>query len=97
MSSSFVANKFIVNGISDDTGDLHIKIHEKHYRAFALRIIRDLKSLELHDVLMNKALKIQCICNALIDELKELSYNEMKKLFFQNIIVFWNIFWINNI
>ncbi|XP_078309434.1 uncharacterized protein LOC144617865 [Crassostrea virginica] len=83
MSSSFVANKFIVNGISDDIGDLHIKIHEK--RAFAERIVRDLKSLELHDVFMNKELKIQCICNALIDELKELSYIEIKTLFFKKI------------
>ena len=57
MSSSFVANKFIVNDISDDIGDLHIKIHEKHYQAFAKRIVRDLKSLDLHDVFMNKALK----------------------------------------
>ncbi|XP_078339607.1 uncharacterized protein LOC111110393 [Crassostrea virginica] len=85
MSSSFVANKFIINDISNDIGDLHIKITEKHYRAFAERIVRDLKSLELHDVFTNKALKIQCICNALIDELKELSYNEIKKLFFQKI------------
>ena len=97
MSSSFVANKFTINDISDDIGNLHIKIHEKHYRAFAQRILRDLKSLELHDVLMNKALKIQCICKAFIDELNELSYNEIKKLFFQNIKVSWNIVGIGNI
>ncbi|XP_078339605.1 uncharacterized protein LOC111107014 isoform X2 [Crassostrea virginica] len=83
MSSSFVANKFIIKDISDDIGNLHIKIHEKHYRAFAERIVRDLKNLELHDVFMNKALKFPCICSALIDELKKLSYNEIKKLFFQ--------------
>ena len=82
MSSSFVANKFIVNGISDDIGDLHIKIHEKHYRAFAERIVEDMKNFKLRDVFMNKALKSQCICNALIDELKKLSYFEIKKLFF---------------
>ncbi|XP_078339610.1 uncharacterized protein LOC144627219 [Crassostrea virginica] len=83
MSSSFVANKFIIKDISDDIGNLHIKIHEKHYRAFAERIVRDLKNLELHDVFMNKALKFPCICSALIDELKKLSYNEIKKLFLQ--------------
>ncbi|XP_078339606.1 uncharacterized protein LOC144627217 [Crassostrea virginica] len=97
MSSSFIANKFIIKDISDDIGGLHIKIHEKHYQAFAERIVRDLKSSQLHDVFMNKALKIQCICNALIDELKELSYNEIKKLFFQNIKFSWNCFKANNI
>nr|XP_022296066.1 uncharacterized protein LOC111105900 isoform X2 [Crassostrea virginica] len=82
MSSSFVANKFINNDTSDDIGDLHIKIHEKHYNAFAERLVRDLKSFELHAVFTNEALKTQCICNAFIDELKKLSYIEIKKLFF---------------
>ncbi|XP_078341388.1 uncharacterized protein LOC111109309 isoform X2 [Crassostrea virginica] len=82
MSSSFVANKFINNDISDDIGDLHIKIHEKHYNAFAERLVRDLKSMELHAVFTNEALKTQCICNAFIAELKKLSYIEIKKLFF---------------
>ncbi|XP_078341385.1 uncharacterized protein LOC111106749 [Crassostrea virginica] len=82
MSSSFVANKFINNDISDDIGDLHIKIHEKHYNAFAERLVRDLESLELHAVFTNEAFKTQCICNAFIDELKKLSYIEVKKLFF---------------
>ena len=57
MSSSFVAKKFINNDISDDIGDLHIKIHEKHYNAFAERLVRDLKSFELHAVFTNEALR----------------------------------------
>ena len=97
MSSSFVANKFIVNGNFDNIGDLHIKIHENHYQAFAQRLVRDLKSLELYDVFMNKSLKFQCICDALFDELKELSYTEIKKLFFQNLKFSWNLFQVDNV
>ena len=82
MSSSFVAKKINVNDISDDPVDLHIQLNKKHYPAFAERLVRDLKSLELYDVFMNEALKEPCICNAFIDELKKLSYHELKELFF---------------
>ena len=70
MSSSFVAKKFSISDTFDDPGDLHIKIHKEHYSAFAKRLVRDLKDLELHDVFMNKKLKIKCICSAFFDELK---------------------------
>nr|XP_022306290.1 uncharacterized protein LOC111112787 isoform X2 [Crassostrea virginica] len=82
MSSSFIAKKFNVNDISDNPVDFQIKLNRKHYPAFAKRLIRDLKSLELYDVFMNEALKEPCICNAFIDEVKKLSYLEIKKLFF---------------
>nr|XP_022295084.1 uncharacterized protein LOC111105207 [Crassostrea virginica] len=39
MSSSFVAKKFSISDISDDSGDLHIKIHKEHYSAFAKRLV----------------------------------------------------------
>ena len=83
MSSSFVAKKFKINDISNEPADLHIKIHEKHYPAFARRLVRDLKDLELHDVFMNETLKSPCICNAFIDVLKIWPYLKTKKFFFQ--------------
>ena len=82
MSSSFVAHKFKVNKTSEDFVNLNIKLDRKHYPAFAERLVRDLKCLELHDVFKNEALKEPCICNAFIDELKKISYLEIKKLFF---------------
>nr|XP_022299072.1 serine/threonine-protein phosphatase 6 regulatory ankyrin repeat subunit B-like isoform X2 [Crassostrea virginica] len=82
MSSSFVAKKFYVHDNSDGPKDLRINFNKEHFPAFAERLVRDLKSLELHDVFMNEALKEHCICNAFIDELKKLSYCEIKKLFF---------------
>ena len=82
MSSSFVAKKFKINKHSDDPVDLHIKLSKKHYPAFAERLVRDLKCLELHDVFENEALKEPCICDAFIVELKKLPYLEIKKLFF---------------
>nr|XP_022305978.1 uncharacterized protein LOC111112629 isoform X7 [Crassostrea virginica] len=85
MSSSFVAKKFSISDISDDPGDLHIKIHEEHYSAFAKRFVRDLKYLELYDVFMNKSLKIKCICSAFTDELEKMTYLEIKNVFFQKI------------
>ncbi|XP_078311003.1 uncharacterized protein LOC111115920 [Crassostrea virginica] len=85
MSSSFVAKKFSISDISDDPGDLHIKIHKEHYSAFAKRLVRDLKSLELYGVFMNKTLKIKCICTAFIDELEKMTYQEIKNFFFQEI------------
>ena len=83
MNSSFVAKKFNIDDISDDPGDLHIKIQKEHYLAFAERLVRDLKCLELHDVFMNTTLKNYDICNAFIDELKKLPYPEIQKLFFK--------------
>nr|XP_022307922.1 uncharacterized protein LOC111113923 [Crassostrea virginica] len=83
MSSSFVAKKFSINDISDDPGDLHIKIHEEHYSAFAKRLVRDLKDLELYDVFMNTNLKNKCICSAFIDELNKMSYREIEYSFFE--------------
>ena len=83
MSCSFVAKKFSIRDTSNDPGDLHIKIHEEHYSAFAKRLARDLKDFELHDVFMNEALKTPCICNALIGELKIWSCLEIKTIFFQ--------------
>ncbi|XP_078320960.1 uncharacterized protein LOC111116534 [Crassostrea virginica] len=71
MSSSFVAKKFSISDTSDDLGDLHIKIYKEHYSAFAKRLVRDLKDLELYDVFMNTNLKHKCICSAFIDELKK--------------------------
>ncbi|XP_078320257.1 uncharacterized protein LOC111102828 [Crassostrea virginica] len=85
MSSSFVAKKFSISDISDDPGDLHIKIQEVHYSAFAKRLVRDLKDLELFDVFMNKNLRIEGIRSAFIDELNKLSYSEIKNIFFQKI------------
>ncbi|XP_078320237.1 uncharacterized protein LOC111112629 [Crassostrea virginica] len=85
MSSSFVAKKFSISDISDDPGDLHIKIHEEHYSAFAKRLVRDLKSSELYGVFMNKTLKIKCICTAFIGELEKMTYLEIKNFFFQEI------------
>ena len=85
MSGSFVAKKFSISDISDDPGDLYIKIHEEHYTAFAKRLVRDLKSLELYGVFMNKTLKIKCICTAFIDELEKMTYFEIKNFFFQEI------------
>nr|XP_022291428.1 uncharacterized protein LOC111102828 isoform X2 [Crassostrea virginica]XP_022291429.1 uncharacterized protein LOC111102828 isoform X2 [Crassostrea virginica] len=85
MSSSFVAKKFSISDISDDPGDLHIKIHEEHYSAFAKRLVRDLKSSEFYGVFMNKTLKIKCICTAFIDELEKMTYLEIKNFFFQEI------------
>ena len=81
MSSSFVAKKLSISDTSDDLGDLRIKIHKEHYTSFAKRLVRDLKDLELYDVFMNKKLKIKCICNAFIEELKELSYPEINNTF----------------
>nr|XP_022290520.1 uncharacterized protein LOC111102161 [Crassostrea virginica] len=83
MSSSFVAKKFSIIDTSDDPGDLHIKIHKEHYSAFAKRLVRDLKESELYDVFMNKTLKIKCIYCAFIDELRKLSYPEIKTTFFE--------------
>nr|XP_022307906.1 uncharacterized protein LOC111113908 [Crassostrea virginica] len=71
MSSSFVAKKFSTSDTSEYPGDLHIKIHGEHYSAYAKRLVRDLKDLELYDVFMNKKLKIKCICSAFIEELKK--------------------------
>ena len=85
LSSSFVARKFSISDISDDPRDLHIKIHKEHYSAFAKRLVRDLKDLELHDVFMNKTVKIKRICNAFIDELEKISYLEIKNIFFQEL------------
>ena len=82
MSSNFVAKKFKVNNNSDDSVGLNIKLHKKHYLLFVERLFRDLKYLELHDVFKNEALKDPSICNVFIDELKKLSYLEIKKLFF---------------
>nr|XP_022299076.1 uncharacterized protein LOC111107929 [Crassostrea virginica] len=82
MSSSFVAKKFNLHDNSDGPKNLRISLNKEHYPAFAERLVRDLKSLELHDVFMNEALKEHCICNAFIDELKKLSYCEIKRLFF---------------
>ena len=82
MSCSFVAKKFSISDTSDDPGDLHIKIHKKHYSAFAKRLLRNLKDLQFYDVFMNKTLKIKCICSAFIDELQKLSYPEMNNIFF---------------
>ena len=75
MNSSFVAKKFNIDEISDDPGDLHIQIKEEHYLAFAERLVRDLKCLELY-------LTDYSILNAFIDELKKLPYLEIKNLFF---------------
>nr|XP_022299075.1 uncharacterized protein LOC111107927 isoform X2 [Crassostrea virginica] len=82
MSSSFVAKKFNIINNSDCPKQLRINFSKEHFPAFAERLVRDLKSLELHDVFMNEALKEHCICNAFIDELKKLSYCEIKILFF---------------
>ena len=82
MNSSFVAKKFNIDEISDDSGDLHIQIKEEHYLAFAERLVRDLKCLELYDVFMNKTLTDYSILNAFIGEPKKLPYHEIKKLFF---------------
>nr|XP_022303149.1 uncharacterized protein LOC111110817 isoform X2 [Crassostrea virginica] len=79
MSSNFVAKKFSISDTSED----HIKIQTENYSAFAKRLVRDLESLDLHDVFMNKTLKIKCICSAFIDELKKMSYHEIKNIFFQ--------------
>lgn len=57
MSSSFVAKKIIISDSRDQTDDLLIKLREEHYKVFAERLLKDLTSLELHDVFMNKALK----------------------------------------
>ena len=81
MSSIFVAKKFSISDMSGDPRDLHIKIHGEHYSAYAKRLVRDLKDLELHDVFMNKTLKFKCICSAFIDELKSMSYLELQNIF----------------
>ncbi|XP_078321426.1 uncharacterized protein LOC111113908 [Crassostrea virginica] len=83
MSSSFVAKKFSISDTSCDPGDLLIKLHKEHYSAFAKRLLRDLKDLELYDVFMNNKLKSHCICSAFIDELKLLSYPEIKNTFLE--------------
>ena len=83
MSSSFVAKKFRMIGFSDNPRDLRITIHKDHYQRLAERLVRDLKCMELHDVFSNKTLKVHSICRAFIDELKNLPYIEIKKLFFQ--------------
>ena len=83
MSSSFVAKKFTVNDISDEPVELLIKIHEKNYKVFAARLVRDLEESKLHDVFTNEALKTPCVCNALIDELKKWEYFETKNFFFR--------------
>ena len=82
MSSSYVAKKLNVNEISDNPEDLHIQIHKCPYQAFAERLIRDLKSLELHHVFTNETLKIPCICSTFIDELEKMSNREKHELFF---------------
>ncbi|XP_078322131.1 uncharacterized protein LOC111113907 isoform X1 [Crassostrea virginica] len=82
MSSSFVAKKFSISDTSDNPADLHIKIREEHYSAFAKRLVRDLNDLELYDVFMNKVIKYKCICSAFIDELKKMSYPELNNSFF---------------
>lgn len=82
MNSSFISRKFIVNERGDETDDLFIKLREEHYKVFAERLLKDLTSLELHDVFMNMALKDDRVCCAFIDELKRLSYQEIKELFF---------------
>ena len=92
MSSSFVAKKITCNEISDNPEDLHIKIHKCHYQAFAKRLIRDLKSFELHHVFTNTTLKVPCICSAFIDELEKMSNREIQGLFFLKLEDTSNIF-----
>lgn len=82
MSSSFVAKKIIISDSRDQTDDLLIKLREEHYKVFAERLLKDLTSLELHDVFMNKALKDGGVFCAFIDALKRISYPKIKELFF---------------
>lgn len=82
MNSSFITRKFITSERGDETDDLLIELREEHYKVFAERLLKDLTSLELHDVFMNTALKDDQVCCAFIDELKRLSYQEIKELFF---------------
>ena len=82
MSSSFVTKKFKINKNSDDPVGLNIELHKKHYLAFAERLLRDLKCLELHEVFKSEALKEPCICEAFINALEKLPYCEIKKTIF---------------
>lgn len=82
MSSNFVAKKTIIGKNGNTTNGLYVELKKEHYSMLAERLLKDLISLELHDVFMNDALKEDDVCEAFLDVLKRKPYQEVKTIFF---------------
>jgi ankyrin repeat protein len=82
MSSNFVAKRITIGKNSDTTNRLCIVLEKEHYSMLAERLLKDLLSLELHDVFMNDALKDDDVCETFLEVLKRKPYQEVKTIFF---------------